>query len=79
MKKTAAALALALSLAACGGSTTANEAAANDVLGNETVLNDEVAIDENAAAIDNSLGAAGAVDPLGNGAQNVLTPADNAL
>lgn len=71
----AAGLAMALSLAACGGSTSANEAAANDALANETVFNDELPADGNLTTIDN----AATVDALGNGADNALTATDNSL
>lgn len=70
-----AGLALALSLAACGGSSTPNEAAVNDAFANETVFNDELPADLNAATIDNGTDAA----LIGNGTDNALTATDNAL
>ena len=70
-----AAFGMALSLAACGGATTANEAVANDTFANDTVFNDELPADGNTLAVDNALDASA----IGNGADNTLTATDNTL
>jgi hypothetical protein len=80
MKKIVAgmsAVALALSLAACGSKTdTANDSAINAEIGNDAALNDVLPADENGAAIDN--GDAGAL-PLNAADGNGAAATTNAL